>query len=37
LPITTLPRVRGLVTWTFAAYNLIRIGGIGEWWQPSPT
>jgi transposase len=37
LPITTLVRVRGLVTWTFAAYNLIRIGGIGEWWQPSPT
>jgi hypothetical protein len=25
------------VTWTFAAYNLIRLGGIGEWWEPSPT
>ena len=37
LPITTLPRVRGLVVWTFAAYNLIRLGGIGAWWNPSPT
>jgi len=32
-----LPIVRGWVTWTFAAYNLIRMCGIGEWWQPSPT
>jgi len=37
LPVTTLPRVRGWVTWSFAAYNLIRIGGIGAWWNPSPT
>lgn len=37
LPMTTLPRVRGWATWTFAAYNLIRLGGIGEWWDPSPT
>jgi transposase len=37
LPVTTLPRVRGWVTWSFAAYNLIRIGGIGQWWNPSPT
>lgn len=37
LPLTSLKRVRGWVTWTFAAYNLIRIGGIGEWWNPSPT
>lgn len=32
-----LPTVRAWVTWTFAAYNLIRIGGIEDWWQPSPT
>ncbi len=32
-----LSAVRGWVTWTFAAYNLIRLGGIGDWWDPSPT
>ncbi|MCU7371038.1 IS5 family transposase [Tahibacter amnicola] len=32
-----LPAVRAWVTWTFAAYNLIRIGGIQGWWNPSPT
>lgn len=37
LPLVGLEAVRGWVTWTFAAYNLIRIGGIGEWWDPSPT
>jgi transposase len=37
LPLVGLPAVRGWVTWTFAAYNLIRLGGIGEWWNPSPT
>ncbi len=37
LPIIGLPAVRGWVTWTFAAYNLIRLGSIGEWWNPSPT
>lgn len=37
LPRVGLDTVRGWVTWTFAAYNLIRIGGIGEWWNPSPT
>lgn len=37
LPMVSLPKVRGWVTWTFAAYNLIRLGGIGEWWNPSPT
>ena len=36
-PLVALPKVRGWVTWTFAAYNLIRLGGIGEWWEPSPT
>lgn len=37
LPMVGLAAVRGWVTWTFAAYNLIRLGGIGEWWEPSPT
>ncbi len=37
LPLVGLPAVRGWVTWTFAAYNLIRLGGIGDWWDPSPT
>jgi len=32
-----LSAVLGRVTWTFAAYNLIRLGGIGQWWNPSPT
>ncbi len=37
LPMVGLAAVRGWVTWTFAAYNLIRLGGIGQWWEPSPT
>jgi IS5 family transposase len=37
LPLVAMSKVRGWVTWTFAAYNLIRLGGIGEWWEPSPT
>lgn len=37
LPLTTLPKVQAWVSWTFAAYNLIRIGGIGQWWAPSPS
>lgn len=37
LPMVSLPKVRGWVTWTFAAYNLIRLGGIAAWWNPSPT
>lgn len=37
LPMVSLPKVRGWVTWTFAAYNLIRLGGIHAWWNPSPT
>ncbi len=32
-----LATVRSWVTWTFAAYNLIRLGGIAQWWEPSPT
>lgn len=37
LPLIGLDAVRGWTTWTFAAYNLIRLGGIGAWWDPSPT
>jgi hypothetical protein len=37
LPVTTLARVRGGLAFAFAAYNLIRIGGINAWWNPSPT
>jgi hypothetical protein len=37
LPRVGLAAVRGWVTWTFAAYNLIRLGGLGGWWKPSPT
>ena len=29
--------VKAHVTWTFAVYNLIRIGGIEQWWEPAPT
>ena len=32
-----LTSVRAWVVWSFAAYNLIRIGGIEAWWDPSPT
>lgn len=37
LPLVALSNVRGWVVWNFAAYNLIRLGGIAEWWDPSPT
>ena len=37
LPLLGLPKVSAWVNWNFAAYNLIRLGGIGEWWNPSPT
>jgi hypothetical protein len=29
--------VKAHVVWTYAAYNLIRIGGIEQWWEPAPT
>jgi hypothetical protein len=32
-----LAKVNAWVHWNFAAYNLIRLGGIGQWWNPSPT
>jgi transposase len=37
LPLVGLAKVKGFVAWNFAAYNLIRLGGIGGWWEPSPT
>lgn len=37
LPLVGLTQVRSWVSWNFAAYNLIRLGGIGLWWNPSPT
>jgi len=37
LPLVGLPKVKAWVHWNFAAYNLIRLGGIGQWWNPSPT
>jgi len=37
LPLVELERVRGWVAWNFAVYNLIRLGGIGEWWNPPST
>lgn len=37
LPRIGLARVDAWVHWNFAACNLIRIGGVGEWWDPSPT
>jgi transposase len=37
LKLTNLATVRGHVAWVFAAYNLIRIGGLEGWWSPAPT
>lgn len=37
LPLVGLAKVNAWVHWNFSAYNLIRLGGIGEWWCPSPT
>lgn len=37
LPLIGLEKVSAWAHWNFAAYNLIRIGGIGAWWNPSPT
>lgn len=37
LPLIGLQKVNAWAHWNFAAYNLIRIGGIGKWWNPSPT
>lgn len=35
LPRVGLETVRGWVAWNFAAYNLIRLCGIGDWWDSS--
>lgn len=32
-----LPAVKGHVAWTFAAYNLVRLGKLDGWWDPAPT
>ncbi len=37
LPCVGLAKVRSRVVFAFAAYNLVRLGGIGAWWDPSPT
>lgn len=37
LPVIGLAKVTAWTTWNFAAYNLIRLGGIGDWWSPAPT
>lgn len=34
---TGLAAVRGHVAWAFAAYNLVRLGGLEGWWEPAPT
>ena len=37
LPLIGLAKVRAWATWNFAAYNLIRLGGLGGWWEAAPT
>ncbi len=37
LPVVGIKAVRALTTFNFAMYNLIRMGGIANWWDPSPT
>ncbi|MBS0514820.1 MAG: hypothetical protein JSS16_05060 [Proteobacteria bacterium] len=37
LPLVGPDAVRGWTTRTCAACNLIRLGGIGAWWDPSPA
>jgi len=32
-----LAAVKGQVAWTFAAYNLVRLGKMDGWWEPAPT
>lgn len=36
LPMVGPTAARGWATYTFASYNLIRLGGIGEWWEGKP-
>jgi transposase len=37
LRMTGLARVTAQSVWTFAAYNLVRLGGCHGWWNPAPT
>jgi transposase len=37
LAFTGLATVKGHVAWVFAAYNLVRLGGMEGWWNPAPT
>ncbi len=37
LQVAGIKAVRAVTTFNFAMYNLIRMGGISEWWNPSPT
>jgi transposase len=37
LKLRGLAAVSGWVAWNIATLNLVRLGGIGEWWNPSPT
>jgi hypothetical protein len=37
LPCAALEKVRSRVVFAFAAYNPVRLGGIGVWWDLSPT
>jgi hypothetical protein len=37
LPLVGLNKVSAYAAFNFAAYNLVRIGGMGGWWNPSPT
>jgi hypothetical protein len=34
---TGLAAVRAHMAWVFAAYNLVRLGGLESWWEPAPT
>lgn len=37
LPLRGLRKVSAWAHWNFAAYNLIRLGGLGGWWNPAPN
>lgn len=32
-----LPDVKAWTLWVFATYNLVRIGGLEDWWEPALT
>ena len=32
-----LATVSGWVAWNMATFNLVRLGGMAGWWNPSPT